>query len=340
MVTIKDVAKRAGVSVTAVSRALNDYPDISPETKARILAIVRELRYYPSAVARNLVTRKSRTMGVFYSPGEGLRHPFVGHVMNVFMDCIGDMGYDLMLFANKEEPLDEWGFLDRVRHREIDGVLLIGTPRGRVDGLVQSEIPVVGLDFVTSGRMVGSVTSDNRRSIQSLIGRLNAVGYRKIGFIHGPLHLPVAMERLQGFYAGMAEIGLPARSEWIFDNGFSLSGGKVAAESLLAMRERPEVMVCSSDVSAIGVMQVMHVHHVQVPDQMGVVGFDDIDAAAYVSPQLTTIAQDIDAMALAAASMLIDMIEAGPDASPRHLVLPTRLVERATTRSLTLDAPR
>jgi DNA-binding LacI/PurR family transcriptional regulator len=335
VVTIKDVAKRAGVSVTAVSRALNDYPDISPDTKARILKIVRELRYHPSAVARNLVTRRSRTMGVFYSPGEGLRHPFVGHVMNVFMDCIGDMGYDLMLFANKEQPLDEWGFLERVRHREIDGVLLIGTPLGSVEGLVQSEIPVVGLDFVTSGRMVGSVTSDNRRSIQNLISRLHVAGYRKIGFLHGPLHLPVAMERLQGFYAGMAEIGLPARSEWIFGNGFSFSGGKSAGESLLAMDARPEIMVCSADVSAIGVMQVMQAHGVQIPDQMAVVGFDDIDAATYVSPQLTTIAQDIDAMAMASARMLTELIDGGLDASPRHLVLPTRLVERATTRPLT-----
>lgn len=336
MATIRDVAKRAGVSVAAVSRAFNNYPDINADTKANILRIAEELRFYPSATARNLVTHRSNTIGVVYPSldGTGLRHPFIGHLLNVFKDAIGEQGYDMMLLSNRRAPFDRWGILDRIKHRDLDGVLLIGTPEEAVDELMQIDIPMVGLDYVVTGPKVGSVTSDNRRAIQDLVHVLYHHGYRKFGFLHGPLKIPVAVERLQGFYSGLQEVGIAPCSEWIQNGLFTLEGGQAAMEKILSSKEWPDVVISSADVCAIGAMQIMHSRGIDIPDQISIVGFDDIEAASYIYPQLTTISQDKEQMGQLAAEVLFRLIRSKSDDLPLHYVVPTKLMVRQSTRPL------
>ncbi len=335
MVTIRDVARRAGVSVASVSRALNNYPDINSDTKARILEVVRELRYYPSATARNLVTHKSRTVGVLYRTDEGFSHPHLGSVLKAFQDAIGDHGYDVLIFSDKHRPFGEWNLLDRVRHRAVDGVLIIGGVDDNAGGLLQSDLPLVGIDFVSAGKNMGSVMSDNRRAVHDMVLTLFQSGYRSFGFVHGPLQLQVALERLQGFYSGMSELGIAVSDRWIFGGEFTFAAGYAAGRGMMELDERPEVIVCSADVIAIGLMRVLLEEGIRIPDDIGVVGFDDIEMAGYVYPPLTTVIQDKEGIGRKAAELIIgNMAESEQAARPMHYVLPTSLVERGSTRPL------
>ncbi len=330
------MAKKAGVSISAVSRALNNYEDINEETKAKILKVVDELHYIPSASARRLVTNKSNVIAVFYPSydGMGLRQPFIIHLLDVFKIEIGKKGYDLLILSNMKEPFNRYSYLERVRHQDIDGVLLLGAPEEAIDELIAENVPVVGVDHFAVGKKVGSVTSDNRRAIHDLIVLLYHNGYRRVGFVHDDLNFPVVMERLQGFYSGMAEVGLSPESKWIFGGGFSFDGGMNVAESILELDEKPEVMVFSGDISAIGALQVFSKYGVKVPDEISIIGFDDIDAASYVYPKLTTVSQDKDKMGQLAADTLVHLIENKDINMPLHFVLPTQLIIRDSTRPL------
>jgi DNA-binding LacI/PurR family transcriptional regulator len=334
MATIKEIAMRAGVSVATVSRALNDYPDVNAETRARILRLAEELRYYPNASAQNLVTSKTFTVGVFFSPpdGSGLRHPFIGHVLTVFSAEIGRQGYDLLWFTNRKSPFDHLGIIERIRHRSVDGVLLIGQPEGALDEILSSEIPVVAIDFVVSGHRVGSVTSDNRRAMQDLIFTLFSQGYRRFGCLHGPLSIPPAMERLQGFYAGMAACHLPVHAPWVAYADFTPTDGYVATKALLAQPAIPEVILCASDMSAIGAMEAIREARLHIPNDISVIGFDDIEAAVQVFPKLSTVRQSKEQMGVLAAEVLCSMMASPASTTPLHYVLPCEVILRDTTR--------
>lgn len=336
MATIKDVARRAGVSISAVSRALNNYPDINADTRARILKIAEELHYYPKASARNLATNRSHMIGVLYPDldGTGLRHPFVSHLLNVFKDAIGERGYDMLIFSNTRQPFNDWGILDRVRHRGVDGLLLIGVPDENIDPLIDSDLPMVGLDYIVYGRRCGSVTSDNRRAVHELVLAMYESGCRDFGFVHGPLKMPVAMERLQGFYSGMASVGLTPNMDWVVGGEFTLEGGKKAMKQLLSRPEKPKALLCSADVTAIGVVQVLHETGLSIPGDLEVVGFDDIEAASYTHPALTTVRQNAAGMGRLAAELLVTLIDSPEENRTLHYVLPTELVVRSSTRAL------
>lgn len=337
MATIRDVAKLAGVSISAVSRALNDYKDINPETKARILRAARELHYYPTASARQLVTNRSHTIGVYFPDlNPGLTQPFIASLLNEIKFTVGAHGYDLLLFANTKAPFDEINFLDRVKHRDVDGVMLFTHPEQALEELANSTVPVVAVDHMIHGKNMGTVTSDNRRAEHELVERLYRNGYRTFGYVHGEMTLHVSVERIQGFYSGMRAVGLTPSPQWIIPGTFHLESGWKAAEKFLELSTLPEVIICAADVIAIGMMQVFLQHGIQIPDEVSIVGFDDIQSASYVFPQLTTIRQDTQAMGKLAAEVLVSLIEDGAIALPQHHVLPTSLVVRQTTRPLPL----
>lgn len=336
MATIKEIAARAGVSVGTVSRALNGYPDVSSATRARIVQLAEELHYYPSAAAQHLVTNRTYTVGVFFSPPEGigLRHPFVSHVLTAFAAAVGREGYDCLWFSNTKAPFDRWGMIDRVRHRAVDGVLLVGQPRQAAEELMSADIPIVAVDFVAPGRRAASVTSDNRRAMQDLVVDLAEAGYRQIAYLHGPLDLPPALERLQGFYAGMAAAGCEIRPEWIAFSDLTVASGSAAAARILAGDPFPDAIACVSDLVAIGTLQAIRSRGLRVPEDIGVIGFDDIDAASYSTPPLTTIRQQKDDLGRVAAELLTRIIADPNPPPPEHLVLPTELIVRESTRPL------
>ncbi len=302
------------------------------------MKVVDELRYYPKASARHLVTHRSNLIGIFYwsVDGAGLRQSFITHVLDSFKTTVGEFGYDILLFSNSQPPFDGYSLLERVKNRDVDGVLLFGIPKETTQGLIDAEIPIVGVDYVVPGRWVGTVTSDNRRAIYDLIRVLYDNGYRRIGFAHGPLAFPVAMERLQGYYSGMAAVGLVPDPRWIVDGAFNVEGGRLAASQILRSGGLPEILICSSDFTAIGALQVLQGAGVSIPDDIGIIGFDDVDGASYVYPQLTTISQKKTEIGRRAGEIMVSLIDRKNSLTPMHYVLPTELVVRQSTRPLSV----
>ncbi len=335
MATIKDVARKAGVSVTTVSRAFNNYLDISSETRARILEVAHELEYVPNAVAQHLVTRKGKLLGVFMEDraNAGLTHPFFIEVLNGFRKVIGELGYDLLVFANVQEEKSAWNYVQRARQRGVDGILLCGILQDdpALPLLTQSGIPTVAIDLPLEGENIGWVTSDNAQAMISLVTWLKDCGYTRIAHVYGQLDTYTGRERYTAFYEAMRLKGFEIMPKWWRDGDFMLQGGYEAAEAIIkSSDEIPEIFCCASDMMAIGVMQYLHASQLRVPEDVSVLGFDDIQLASKLSPALTTIRQEKEDLGHEAALMLIDIIERK---STQHMrIVSTRLVERRTTR--------
>jgi LacI family transcriptional regulator len=336
--TIRELARRSGVSIGTVSRALNGYADVRPETRERIIRLAEELDYTPSASARALVTQRSHVVGVFLNTGEGhpdLQHPFFHEVLAGVQETAGAQGYDLLLFAT-ENPGNGYGahsYVKRCRHHNVDGVVLMGFEHRDEDvrRLTASSIPTIGVDVEIAGRDTAFVTSDNVQGGALAVEHLAALGHSRIATIAGPVETVAGARRLKGYREGLAAAGLAFRDEYVAGGGFYVDSGHAAAAKLLALPEPPTAIVAASDFMAVGALHAATEAGLRVPDDLSVVGFDDIMLAAHLRPGLTTLAQDKQGLGDAAARWLIAHIDGGAADAPEAVTLPIELVVRGTT---------
>lgn len=336
---IREVSKRSGVSVATVSRVFNGYDDVSDATRQRVLAVAEELDYAPSAAARTLVTQRSQLLGVVLFTG--MEHPDIGHpffqeVFVGFKRGIGANGYDLLLFATEQPGSSESGahsYVRRARHHRVDGVLLMGVDREdpEVERLVESGIPLMAVDLDIVGRRAAYVSSDNVGGGRLAVRHLHGLGHRRIATISGP-YKPGA-DRLLGYRAELQALGLENRPGYEQGGDFYTESGEAAMRALLALPEPPTAVFAAADMMAIGAMRAVQAAGLRVPDDVSVVGFDDIQIAPLVNPALTTIRQDKVGLGLAAARALIEQID-NPEVTPPVLTLPVGLVPRASTAAV------
>jgi LacI family transcriptional regulator len=335
--TIRELARLSGVSIGTVSRALNGYADVRPETRERIIRLAEELDYTPSASARTLVTQRSHVVGVFLDTGEGhpdLQHPFFHEVLAGVKETAGAQGFDLLLFS-AAKPGNGYGthsYVKRCRHHNVDGVVLMGVDHNdeEVRRLTASTIPCVGVDVELEGRHAGHVSSDNVAGGALAVAHLAAQGHRRIATIHGPVETLAGLARLQGYRAGLTEAGLAYRDEYVRAGDFYVESGHRAAAALLALPEPPTAIVAASDLMAVGALRAAAEAGLSVPRDLSVVGFDDILLAAHLQPGLTTLRQDKTGLGTAAARALMQRIDGVEDA-PVATTLPVDLVARGTT---------
>jgi LacI family transcriptional regulator len=336
-VTIRELARLSGVSVGTVSRALNGYADVRLETRERIMRLARELDYTPAAAARSLVTQRSHVIGVFMETGEGhpdLQHPFFHEVLGGLKQRVGLQGFDLLLFAS-ERPGNGYGphsYLKRARHHSVDGVALIGLdPEDpEVRRLVRAEIPCVGIDMALEGDNVEVVMSDNVAGAEAAVRHLHDLGHRRIATITGMLESRPGIDRLRGYRAAAQALGLGYRDEYVAYGDFYAESGREQAARLLALRERPTAIFAAADMMAIGAIRAAAEAGLRVPEDVSVVGFDDIQLASHINPPLTTLRQDKLGLGAAAADALVARIAHDNGRPPLHQ-LPVELVVRGST---------
>jgi LacI family transcriptional regulator len=337
--TIRELARLSGVSVGTVSRALNGYTDVSPETRERVIRLARELDYTPAAAARTLVTQRSHVIGVFLETGVGrpdLQHPFFHEVLVGFKDCIGSEGYDLLLFAS-ERPGNGYGdhsYLKRCRHHNVDGAVLIGvSPEDEeLRRLLRSELPCVGVDVELSGTCTGYVMSDNVAGAITAVRHLHGLGHRRIATITGLLDTKPGVDRLRGYREESQRLGLGYRDEYVAYGDYYFESGQSAARRLLALDEPPTAIFAASDMMAIGVIRAAAEAGLRIPGDLSVVGFDDIQIAQHMHPPLTTLAQDKPGLGVAAARALLRQVDGADTAEP--VTLPVELVVRDSTATV------
>jgi LacI family transcriptional regulator len=336
-VTIKELARASGVSVGTVSRALNGYTDVRPETRERIMRLARELDYTPAAAARSLVTQRSHVIGVFMETGEGhpdLQHPFFHEVLGGLKQRVGAGGFDLLLFAS-ENPGGGYGphsYLKRARHHNVDACALIGLEPDdpEVRRLARAEIPCVGIDMALEGPSVEVVMSDNEGGAITAVRHLHELGHRRIATITGMIDSRPGADRLRGYRAAVQSLGLAYRDDYVAYGDFYAESGRELTERLLALPEPPTAIFAASDLMAIGAVRAAAEAGLRVPEDLSVVGFDDIQLAPHVNPPLTTMRQDKLGLGGAAGDALIARV-AGDTDRPALRTLPVELVVRGST---------
>jgi LacI family transcriptional regulator len=342
MVDIRELARRSGVSVATVSRALNGRAEVSPATRQRIVELARELGYSPNHPARTLVRRRSDMVGLIFDTGAEIaahdsRHPFLQDLLIGFKHALSDAGYHLMLLSTARADARVDVYVRAAQQHSLEGVLMMAVDHRHpsITAVVASQVPCVGIDLPVEGPRATYVTSDNRAGAATAVRHLHALGHRRIATITGPLRMLPAAERLAGYRYEIARLGLEDRAEYVAQGDFFLPSGYECMRGLLALAEPPTALFVAGDEMAIGALHAIADAGLRVPDDIALVGFDDIEAASLVRPALTTIAQDRRAFGAAAVAALVGAIavpgDAGPEgAVPAPRVLPTQLIVRAS----------
>lgn len=333
MTTIKDIAKAAGVSVTTVSRALNGYSDVNEKTRAKIMKVAKELNYSPNTVARTLVMKKSKTIGLLVSDmnREGVKDNFTFEVLCGINEASAELEYDLVLFSTTSTKQKEKTYTQLCRERRVDGVIIQGI---KVDDpylleVVESDIPCVLVDLPIESDTVGYVTTDNVDGAKKATQYLIEKGHRNIAMINGHSKADVSKRRLAGYLEALQENNIKMNPEWILDGKFVEEKAEKAAYELLSNNQDITAIFCASDLMALGAIKAAKKLNKEVPKEISIIGYDDIMLASYSSPSLTTIRQDKFMIGYEAAILLINMLEGKAESHVK--VLPTELIAREST---------
>ena len=334
MATIKDIAKAAGVSVTTVSRALNGHSDVSEKTRAKIKKLADEMLYRPNAVARSLVSKRTRTIGVILSEMKraGSKDALAFEILCGINDRASQLDYEILLFSTDPNKQRSKSYSDLCRERNVDGAILSGlrvTDPYLEEVLQQSRFPCVLIDIPLAGEWVGHVTTDNIDGAKSAVRHLLELGHRRIAMINGHQEAAVSKDRLAGYILALQEAGIAYDPSLVYDGRFSEEGGSESMERILTDHPDVTAVFSASDLMVLGAFKTLEARGVKVPDQLSIVGYDDIVIASYCSPKLTTVRQDKYDLGYQAAQLVIDMLE-GRKVNHK-IVLSNQLIVREST---------
>ncbi|HVX43639.1 MAG TPA: LacI family DNA-binding transcriptional regulator [Mycobacteriales bacterium] len=328
MVTVYDVAARAGVSIATVSRALNDRARISGTTRERILRIAADLGYEPNEIARSLTGKASRTVALLLPD---IANPFFPELVSGVQSVTDANEHLLLLCRTSDDEQKVVRDLSILRRKQVDGVILVA---GSLAGgpiteqvpdfplvLMDRDIPVTGADLVAV---------DHRRGARLAVEHLLDLGHRSVAHIAGPPGLPVSRARRAGWRAALRSAGLVADTGLIRTGDFLEDGGYRATKSLLAGEAEFTAIFAANDLTAIGALAALSESGIDVPGRMSVVGFDGIHLAKYTAPTLTTVAQPIFELGRRATELLLDRLT-GERRRPEKVVLDTELIVRGSS---------
>ena len=325
MATIKDVAKAAGVSTATVSAVVNESAYVSPDLRARVLTAVRELRYAPSLVARNL--RRGRSQLIALAVAD-LANPFYARMLVSAEAAVSAWGYSLVVFNSDEKPETERRTLSRIRTLGCDGAVVV--PVGAATHYRPREfadLPTVLLGRTVEGESIDTVTIDNLSAGRQAGSYLLDLGHTRIGSITGPMHLSTGKGRLDGMLEAMAARGLAPQPGHVRSGEFREDTAYSVARDLLQQPDRPTALYVANGVMALGVMRAIADIGLSCPENISIASTDTIAGAGGVKPRLTRTEHPIADMTNEALRMLVDRIEGKvPDLPPRFIVFQPALV--------------
>lgn len=333
-VTIIDVAKKAGVSPSTVSRVLSNHPRISPATSARVRDVMKELGYHPNIMAKSLVSKTTNTIGVILPrPAEELfLNLFFPEFIRGILSQSSKMGYDLVMTSGASEREEVEAITRLVKGRRVDGVLLLSS---RQNDPVISLLEEDKFPFVLIGRSpeypdIISVDNDNVQAAYDATKHLIALGHKRIGFVSGPPNLVISRDRMEGYQKALAEAKLPMRSQWIVEGEFLQESGYRAMSMIMSRPERPTAMVIIDDLVAIGVLRGLTELGYKVPQDMSIVSFNNIAVSQLTSPPISSIDIGIYQLGYTASQTLIARIQ-GESPYMNRTIIPHRLALRESS---------
>jgi LacI family transcriptional regulator len=331
--TLEQIAALAGVSRSTVSRVVNQHPRVDPATRERVLQVIRDQDFHPNTAARTLAGRRSQIIGVVIPQALGsvFADPYFPMLIQGVSAACDERGYYLMVSFVQPQSADAFRRIVRAGH--LDGLVVASALTE--DAFVQ-RLEGEGFPFVLIGRPFGessaiSVDVDNERGAAMAVQHLARLGYDRIATITGPLNMVAAVDRREGFSTAMQQVGLEVHADYVQEGDWSEWSGERAMSVLLNLPLRPEAVFAASDNMAIGALKAIRRAGLRVPDDVALVGFDDISLASAVEPPLTTVRQPIHRLGYTAAAVLLDGL-LRPDRMAakqgERIVLPTELVVR------------
>jgi LacI family transcriptional regulator len=329
--TISDVARRAGVSTATVSRVLAGIGRARPETSAAVLAAAGALGYRPSGVARSLRTQRTGTLGLIVSD---VQNPFFPELVRAADDAARALGSSILLGSAAFDEARAVHYLDLMVDRRVDGMIVASSQISDASWhwLLASPVPVIVVNAEPPDGRLPAIASDNAGGSRMAVEHLVGLGHRRIAYLRGPGSFTAARARLAGFAAGCQAAGLDGDATPVERVDGQVERGEAATSALIAARPDVTAIAAYNDLTAIGALRALRAAGRRVPEDVNVIGFDDIAAASWVVPGLTTIAQQKAEMGRLAVETLARAIEAGDDAPPPEVVrLPTELRVREST---------
>jgi LacI family transcriptional regulator len=328
-ITSHDVARLAGLSQSTVSRALRDDPRVASATRDRVKAAAASLGYVPNALARNLVLRRTRTVGMLVTD---ISNPYYPNLIAPLHDELSDLGYRMVLFAERLEEDGPERNLDAFADRGIDGVVLTTTTitSSLPHLLRQQGVPFVLLTREVEGIAADTVAVDNALGASLVAAEIVRLGHTRVGAIFGPADTSTGRDRERGFRAGLSAAGVELDEDAVRRGRYVVDAGHTAMLELMDLRDRPTAVGCFNDLVAIGALNAALELSLSVPEDVSITGWDDLPLAAWHVFRLTTVNQKMDDMARTAARLIVERIEgrAGPQA--RRVLFEPELVTRAT----------
>ncbi|MCL2893865.1 ribose operon transcriptional repressor RbsR [Brenneria tiliae] len=327
MTTMKDVARLAGVSTSTVSHVINNDRFVSDAIRDKVMAVVEQLNYAPSALARSLKINQTQTIGMLLTASS---NPFYAEVVRGVERCCYERGYSLILCNTEGDPDRMRRSLETLLQKRVDGVLLMCTESHRpLPDMVSRypSIPMVMMDWAPFDGGIDVIKDNSLLGGEMATKYLISRGYRKIACIAGPKDKTTAYNRLEGYRQAMQGAGLPIPAEYEIFGDFEFETGYRAMRQLLALDNRPDAVFTGNDAMAVGVYHALYLAGLSIPGDMAVIGYDDIELARYMSPPLTTIHQPKDELGELAIDTLLYRL-GHPDTEPNVLVLTPELMVR------------
>ncbi len=333
MATIQDVAKQAGVSVSTVSRVLNDNPRVNPDVRRRVEEAVAALAYQPNAAARSLRSNRSRIIGLLVSD---IQNPFFMSLIRGVEDEALRREYSLILCNSSESPQREQQYLDVLFGERVAGAIIVPTREQlgaeTVRRFDERAIPLVAVDRRVKNKSVDAVLVDNVRGAREAVAHLIANGYRRIGVVTGPTSVTTGRERLEGYRQALAAVGLPLDPALERCGRFTMESGGELAGQLLDLCPPPDALFVGNNLLTLGALDAIHARGLRVPEDLGVVGYDDMQWAGLAAVSLTTVTQPVYELGRTAALRLFQRLDTPTIQSRQEIILDPALSVRGSSR--------
>ena len=330
MSSIKEVAREAGVSTATVSHVINNTRYVSDEVRSRVEKAIEQCRYYPNAHARSLASGRSKIFGLVVSD---IANPFFPELVKAIEEAAFERGYDTILSNTNYDAERTSHYVRRLIERNVAGVAVMTSEMSKelIDELAHREVPVVFLDVGEKGKQMSNLRVDYEEGIEQAVLHLVALGHRRIAFISGKIDMGSSRRRLEAFQRTIKQL-FPDVPELIFYGNFKIEGGRRAAHEILVTEasELPTAVIAANDLTAIGAISEFEAAGYQIPRDISVVGFDDIDFAALTKPALTTINLPRNELGRRAVEMLLKILD-NPQEEGTEIRIPTNLVIREST---------
>lgn len=328
---IQEVAKRAGVSNATASRALNRVPTVHPRLAKKVWRAASELGYYPNSLARGLVSGRTRILGLIVSD---ITNPFFPEIIQSFENAAVENNYEILLVSTQHDSERMGISVRRMLERRVEGVAVFtsGIEEQLLRQLQFRNVPLLLVDGTSSLPRSVNLRVDYCQGIRQAVQHLVALRHETIAFITGPQRLQSAVTRKHAFEDALREIGMHVDPQLVIDGDHTLEGGMRALRALLEKGLQPTAVMCSNDISAIGVIREAYGRGIRLPEELSVIGFDDVHMAQFIVPPLTTVRISRGEMGrLAFEALLAELKREQPSPDSTECVLSTDLVLRAST---------